>query len=131
LVVFTHLAHVWFSTISGLSPDLIEVALLPARILVPLPALSVLLSYQRAVLVKERRTGPITVATAIEIVGVGVLFAWLGWGLEWAGATAAFTAFLGGRLGGNLYLLKSTWAVLRTKRHAKHPESAPLDFEHR
>jgi progressive ankylosis protein len=131
LVAFTPLAQVWFSTISGLSPDLIEIALLPARILVPLPALSVLLSYQRAILVQERRTGPITVATTIEVVGIAGLFVWLGWGLNWVGATAAFTAFLGGRLGGNLYLLKSTVAVLRSRRHIDRPGEAPLDFEHR
>jgi progressive ankylosis protein len=131
LVAFTPMADVWFSTISGLSQDLIEVALLPARILVPLPALSVLLSYQRAVLVQERRTGPITVATAIEVVGIAVLFSWLGWGRNWVGATAAFTAFLGGRLAGNLYLLKSTVAVLRSKKHPDRQASAPLDFEHR
>lgn len=131
LVVFTPLAHVWFSTISGLAPELVAVALLPARILVPLPALSVLLSYQRAVLVQERRTGPITVATAIEVVGIAGIFTWLGWGLEWVGATAAFTAFLAGRIGGNLYLLRSTIAVLRSKQHADRPGSAPLDFEHR
>jgi progressive ankylosis protein len=105
LVTFTPLADFWFQTLSGLNPELASYAIVPARILVPLPALSVLLSLQRAVLVQGRRTGPITGATATEVVVVAILFITLGWGLELVGVTAAFLAFVGGRLAGNLYLL--------------------------
>ncbi|RMH21987.1 MAG: hypothetical protein D6701_01825, partial [Gemmatimonadetes bacterium] len=56
LVTFTPAVHVWFGTISGLSPDLAALAVTPARVLVPLPALSVLLSVLRAVMVQARRT---------------------------------------------------------------------------
>lgn len=105
LVAFTPLADVWFQTISGLSPELAAYAVVPARILVPLPALSVLLSLQRAVLVQGRRTGPITGATATEVAVVAILFTLLGWGAGLVGVTAAFLAFVGGRLAGNLYLV--------------------------
>lgn len=105
LVAFTPLADVWFQTISGLSPELAAYAVVPARILVPLPALSVLLSLQRAVLVQGRRTGPITGATATEVAVVAILFTILGWGAGLVGVTAAFLAFVGGRLAGNLYLV--------------------------
>jgi hypothetical protein len=105
LVAFTPLARVWFVTVSGLTPELATYALAPVRILVPLPALSVLLSLQRAVLVQGRRTDPITGATVNEVVTVAVLFVALGWGLDLVGVTAAFLAFLGGRLAGNLYLV--------------------------
>ena len=116
LVTFTPLASVWFATISGLTPELTAFALGPARILVPLPALSVLLSLQRVVLIQERRTHPITVATSIEVMGVAILFVTFGWGLDFVGVTAAIIAFLGGRLAGVIYLMRSCLEVLRGAR---------------
>jgi len=113
VVAFTPMAGVWFETISGLTPDLTAYALLPARILFPFPALAVLLSFQRAILVKAHRTRPITVATGIEVGVVALLFTTLGWGLDLVGVTAAFTAFLGGRLAGNLYLIPKCAQVVR------------------
>lgn len=111
-VAFTPLAGIWFETISGLSPELAAFAVIPTRILVPLPALSVLLSLQRAVLVQGHRTRPITVATTIEVVAIALLFVVFGWNVGLIGVTAAFLAFLGGRLGGNLYLVRKCRAVL-------------------
>ncbi len=73
-VAFTPLADVWFVTISGLSPELASFAYTPTRILVILPALSVLLSFQRAILMQSRVTRPITVATMIEVSAIAILF---------------------------------------------------------
>jgi len=116
LVAFTPLSDVYFMTISGLSPELTSFALTPARIIVPMPALSVLLSTQRAILVEGRRTRFITVASAIEIVAVATIFVALGWGLGTVGATAAFAAFLGGRMASNTYLYFGCLTVLRGSR---------------
>ena len=116
IVAFTPLAAVWFEGVSGLTPDLAGYALLPARLLVPLPGLSVLLSLQRAILVQGRRTGPITTATMIEVGVIAVLFVIGGWWLDWVGVTAAFFAFLGGRIAGNLYLAGPVRAVLASRR---------------
>ena len=113
LVTFTPLTSVWFEAISGLTPELTSFALLPARLLVPLPALSVLLSLQRAVLMQARATHPVTVATSLEVLAVAVLFAIFGWGFDLVGVTAAVIAFVGGRLIGVLYLLRSSLQVLR------------------
>jgi progressive ankylosis protein len=114
LIAFTPLAYVWYVTISGLSPELADFAIIPTMILVPLPALSVLLSFQRAMIVQGRKTRPITIATAIEVATVAVLFTILGWTVELVGVTAAVLAFLGGRLASNLYLFPD---VARTRRH--------------
>ena len=104
LVAFTPLSEVYFVTISGLTPELADFALTPTRVMVMLPALSVLLSLQRAVLVEGRRTELITIATALEVLTVAVVFVALGFGMDLVGATAAFSAFLGGRLMSNIYL---------------------------
>jgi len=105
-------ADFWFVTLSGLERELAEFALLPARIVAPLPALSVLLSYQRAVLVQGRRTGPITGASATEIVGIALLFSVLAWGVGTVGVTAASIAFVCGRVGGNVFLFRPVARVL-------------------
>ncbi|HIF06376.1 MAG TPA: hypothetical protein EYQ64_05330 [Gemmatimonadetes bacterium] len=104
LVAFTPLASVWFSTVSGLTLELTAFALVPARILVPIPALSVLLALERAILIQARKTHPITMATSIEVASIAILFVSLGWGLDFVGVTSAFLAFLGGRCASVLYL---------------------------
>jgi progressive ankylosis protein len=112
LVAFTPAATVWFETISGLPPELARMAIVPTRILVPLPALSVLLALQSAVLVQGRRTRPITIASGLEVVVIAGLFAILGWWLGLIGVTAAMLAFLVGRLVGILYLGRPVNEVL-------------------
>ena len=104
LIAFTPLFDVWFLSISGLTEELAAYARVPAMVLLPLPALSVWLSVQRAILVQGRRTKAITVATALEVSAIALVFATLGWGLDLVGVTAAILAFVGGRLTANLYL---------------------------
>lgn len=94
----------WFVTVSGLAPELAAYASVPVMLLVPLPGLSVWLSYQRAANVLRRRTRLLTEATIVEIAGIAGIFAVAGWGLGLAGVTAASAALLGGRLLSNLYL---------------------------
>ncbi len=106
LVALTPLADFWFETISGLSPDLSVYALLPVRLLIVLPALSVLLSWQRALLVAGRRTAPITWASILEVSGIAIILLTTVYGLEMVGVTAAALAFLGGRLAGTGLLLR-------------------------
>jgi hypothetical protein len=104
LIGFTPLSHIWFVTISGLSEELAAFALLPTRLMAILPATSVLLSFQRAVLVQARVTRPITVATAVEVVGIVLILTILIHGVAMVGATAAAIAYVAGRLGGTSYL---------------------------
>ncbi len=118
-VAFTPLAYVWFVTLSGLTPELVSFALPAARVLAPLPALAVLLNVQRAVLMKGRRTRPITAASAIEVVVVAALFPSLAWGVGLMGVTSAFLAFLGGRVAANIYLAPKCGAVLRESSPAR------------
>lgn len=123
LVAFTPLSRFWFETISGLSSELTAFALTPAQLAVPLPALSVLLSLQRAILVEGRRTRHITVASALEVAAIAAMFAMLAFGFDVVGATAAFAAFLVGRLTSNSYLMGGCRAVVRRAKSSEPPSA--------
>ncbi|MCH7777819.1 MAG: hypothetical protein IH878_15005 [Gemmatimonadetes bacterium] len=116
LIAFTPLAGFWFETVSGLSPELASFAIVPVRILAPFPALSVLLSFQRGVLVQGRHTGPITGATVVEVAGIAIAFVAFSNGLDLVGVTAAMIAFVVGRTASNAYLVPATLRVLENSR---------------
>ncbi|MEX2049429.1 MAG: hypothetical protein WEB90_07610 [Gemmatimonadota bacterium] len=115
-VALTPLSGFYFGTMSGLSAELTAFALTPARLLVPLPALTVLLSLQRSVLVQGRRTHHITVASALEVGMIAATFGVLAGSLDLVGVTAAFAAFIGGRLVANGYLAFGCRGVLWHRR---------------
>jgi hypothetical protein len=110
LIAFTPMARVWFEGVSGLDPAMAALAFVPAQVIAVAPALSVLLGYQRALLVQARRTRPITMATAIEVTAIALLFPLFGWGFGLMGVTAAMAALVCGRTLGVLFL---TWKVRR------------------
>jgi len=113
MIAFTPLAWIWYRDVSGLTTELTRFAILPTQILTLLPALSVLLSFQRSTLVHGRATGPLTWSTVIEVGGI-IAALWLGTaGLDLVGVTAAAAAFILGRLAGNLYLIPPCARVLR------------------
>ncbi len=114
LVAFTPASRFWFVTVSGLSPELARFALLPIAILVPIPFTSVLLSFQRGILVVARRTRPITIATALEVGGIAFFFPLLGWRAGMTGVTAAAISILLGRLLANVFLIFPCRTVLRS-----------------
>ncbi|CAN5714341.1 hypothetical protein BH23GEM11_BH23GEM11_19120 [soil metagenome] len=108
LIAFTPMARVWFEGVSGLEPAMAAMAFAPAQIIALAPALSVIMGYQRALLVQARRTRPITLATAIEVTSIALLFPFFGWGLGLMGVTAAMAALVCGRTLGVIFL---TWRV--------------------
>ncbi|MGE5401464.1 MAG: hypothetical protein ACM3S2_13765 [Ignavibacteriales bacterium] len=116
LIAFLPLADIWFRSVSGLSPELTQLARLPLIILALFPGLEVLISFQRAILVDSRATKPITVATAIEVLGIILtLFITIRY-FSFVGVVAAATAMLVGRLGANVYLHPSFLMNLNKKR---------------
>jgi hypothetical protein len=116
LVAFTPLSRVYFETISGLPGALSAYAFTPVLLIVFLPALTVQLSLQRAILVEGRRTRHVTIASAIEVGSIAACFLALGWGLRLVGVTAAFASFLCGRLASNGYLALACRNALRDSR---------------
>lgn len=106
VVAFSPLAIGWFHTVSGLSMELTRFAVTPLRVLCLLPALEVMLSFQRSLLVDARRTTLITWATALEVLSILAALA-VGIGLlDLVGAVAAAVALLLGRLVANLFLAR-------------------------
>ncbi len=108
VIAFTPLLLVWLQDISGLKPELASFAYLPVQILILMPAMSVWLSWQRAILVNRRHTSPVTIATSIELIVVVLLMSVLVFYSAFTGVTAAAIALLAGRAGANGYLSMKT-----------------------
>ena len=104
IISLSPLAKLWFHDVSGLSPELTEFALLPLLIISIMPGLSVLVSFQRSILVAFKNTSPITPATAIEVIGILIVLYLCISGFDLVGAVAAMIAFIIGRLGAISYL---------------------------
>jgi Na+-driven multidrug efflux pump len=113
LIAFTPLAEIWFKDVSGLSESLTEFAKLPLMIMSFFPALTVLISFQRAVLVKGNDTKQITYGTAIEFVGIILVVAICIKFFSLVGAVAATIAFFIGRMAACGYLLPPTISSLK------------------
>lgn len=112
LIAFTPLSSFWFQKVSGLPEALAQFSLTPTKILILIPGLTVLISFQRALLVSNRRTTPITIATALEVTSVfGVLFFTIHI-FSLVGAVAAATALISGRILSNTYLSFPCYQVL-------------------
>lgn len=112
LIVFTPLSDFWFITVSGLTEDLAHIATLPAQVLVLIPALSMLISYQRAIQVVSRNTKHVSFATATEVGTIIIVVSICVHLLGMVGAIAAATALLLGRLFANLYLIRPNFHAL-------------------
>lgn len=104
IVAFTPLASIWYEGVVDLSPALAHFALLPTQIMVLLPATSVVISLQRGVLVAADRTGPVSAATAVEVVVMLAVILVLIYVAGVVGVVAAAAAVVIGRLCANAYI---------------------------
>ncbi len=104
LFAFTPLADFWFITVSGLSNTLAEFARAPLMIMFFFPALTVLISIERGLLVSSKHTTPITWATVTEFIIIVIMMLFLINYLDAVGAVAAMIALTAGRLVAIIYL---------------------------
>jgi Na+-driven multidrug efflux pump len=116
VLAFTPLAEIWFINISGLTRELADLSYLPLKIMILLPALTVLLNFQRSSLITNGTTGPISVATALELIGIIVVLLVCVVFFNMIGVVAASVAFMIGRSMSNLYLVPKQMAAVRTWR---------------
>jgi hypothetical protein len=114
LLAFTPLAHVWLVIISGLTNDLATFAETPLRINLLLPGLTVLVSFQRAIMVRAYKTKIMTISTIIEF---SLILLWLFVTIHFfsfIGAVAAMSAIVFGRMASAAYAQKYIDTNLRT-----------------
>ena len=104
IIAFTPLADIWFKDVSGLSAFLSQFASTPLKIMAIIPALTVLISFQRSILVGDKNTAPITWATAIEFTVIVIVMLVSIHVFSFVGAVAATTSFVVGRSAANIYL---------------------------
>ena len=104
IIAATPLANVWFYNVSGLSIQLTNFARLPLILLILMPGLAVLLSFETAVLVETKNTKPITFSTIVEFTTIVIVMFVSIKIFNWYGAVAASIGFLAGMIGANTYL---------------------------
>jgi len=112
-MAFTPLADLWFINVSGLTKELADLSYLPLKIMILLPALTLLMSYQRSTLVLNGNTGPISVSTAIELVVI-IIVLFICTGLfNMIGIVAASISFMAGRALSVFYLVPKHASVVK------------------
>ena len=116
VIAFTPLAGLWFINVSGLTQELADLSYLPLQIMILLPALTVLLNFQRSLLVINGTTGPISAATAVELVGIIVIMLVCVVFLGLTGVLSASIAFVIGKGMSTLFLMPRQSAVIRNWR---------------
>ena len=119
LIAFSPLSVFWFNKVSGLSLELTRFAGLPTQILTLIPAMMVLISFLRAFMVNNNRTGFITIASAIEVCVIIVLLQILIHTAPLVGAVAAAIALMSGRIAAVIYLFFPYFRLKRTLNPTK------------
>jgi Na+-driven multidrug efflux pump len=114
VLAFTPLADFWFINLSGLSKELADLSYLPLKIMILLPAMTVLLNFQRSSLIINGTTGPISIATAIELLGIIAVLLICVVFLNLTGVVAASIAFIAGKGMSNLYLAPKQSAAIKS-----------------
>ena len=104
LIAFTPLAHLWFHTVSGLSLEMTRFSIPPLRIMSLLPGLTVIMFFNRSILMSALRTTALTWATAIEVSVILLSLFLFIHGLDLTGIISSAMALLAGSLASNSFL---------------------------
>jgi hypothetical protein len=113
VLALTPLADLWFINISGLTTELADLSYLPLKIMILLPGLTVLLNFQRSLLLINGTTGPISAATAVELIGIIAVLLVCVVFLKLPGVVSAAIAFTLGKGMSTLYLVPKQSAVIK------------------
>lgn len=117
LIALTPLNRIWFEGVSGLTPALASFATLPLQLMALFPALTVLVCFQRSILIVTRLTRPVSVATALEALTIfGLLLLAVSY-LSFTGAVAAAGAYVIGRLAAVALLLRPVSNQIHKEYH--------------
>lgn len=119
LVVFTGLVAIWYQGICGLTPELARFALTPTKVLIVLPALEVVMSFQRGLMVAGLKTKPVTLGALIEIIAIVLTLNLAIHSFDMVGALAAALALVTGRGCSILFLLYPNYVLYRSIRERR------------
>ena len=119
LVVFTDLVRICDDYICGLSPDLTHFALGPTKIMMVLPVLEVVMSFQRGLMVAGLTTKPVTLGALVEIITIVLILNLAIHSFNMVGAMAAAVALVTGRTAANLFLLYPNYLLFRSIKKRK------------
>ena len=100
----TPLAQIWFQRVVGLSVELSKMARIPMIVLVLVPAIGAVISWQRGILVNSRRTPAITRSVVVNLAVLGLILVVLGYTVRLPGVLIAAVAYVGSVLAEWLYL---------------------------
>jgi hypothetical protein len=106
IVALSPLSALWLQHVTGLSPDLVAAARVPLVLLIPVPALSVVVSWYRGRLIHAGRTAVVTQAVGVNLfVLAGVVVTGLAIGLRGhGGAELAAAAVVASLVGESVWL---------------------------
>ncbi len=110
--VLTPLMSIWYGSVSGLTEELIRLAVPATLILISVPLWEVWLSVQRGSLVIGHKTTPVTIATVIELCGIIIILVLGVKVFDLIGAIAGVSALIIGRSCAIFYLFFPMNAVL-------------------
>ncbi len=119
----TALAPWWYGNISGLSPDLVAMSIIPTILLAPVPFLNALISWQRSLLIHRKQTKWITGAVALNMATLLTLVLGLPLIVSAAGAISAAIAFSASLVAEWVYLW---WASERRREKTIIPQPVPV-----
>jgi progressive ankylosis protein len=114
IMAFTPLADLWFVNVSGLTKELADLSYLPLKIMILLPAFTLIMSFQRSTLVLGGKTGPISVSTAIELLVIVFVLFICTTIFNLPGVVAAALSFVVGRIISTIYLLPFHASVVKS-----------------
>jgi hypothetical protein len=109
LMAVTPLARVWFGGVSGLTPELVELARVSLLLGVPIVIARVLQSWYSGVLVHARRTRAISEAVLVFLLAAGAVLALGVVTQHWTGVYVAIAAYSAGRV------VQTTWLWWRCR----------------
>jgi progressive ankylosis protein len=104
VLTLTPLLDVWLLGLSGLTPALAAMAVLPVRLLVLMPLLEYLLAFQRSRIIVSGGTRVITMATTLEVTSIAVVLLLCTRQFGLMGVVAGSVAGLSGRAAANAFL---------------------------
>lgn len=104
VISLTPLSEIWLIKVSGLSPEIASIGITPLMLYTIFPALTVLIGFQRSILMCEKKTTPISTATIIEVGLMCLVLIWTIHFTDFVGITAAVIGYTLGRIGANIYL---------------------------